>query len=152
MLRSHLFIQPIVLLGSYLSKQDREVDGVGMIRFSTALGSQRSLNCYNQSRSSDTLSRRTQTIWNAQYPLWSGHHVRGQVGLEVVVTRRTVVIGRSWPRTRDFKGRLRKPDGMRHKRTQETPSQTLMHGCKSLYDRLLLDRKSAVSGISRVHW
>ena len=69
------FIQPIVL-GSYFSKQDRGVDRVGTIRFSTALGSQRSLNCYNQSRGSDTLSRRTQTIWNAQYPLWLGHHVR----------------------------------------------------------------------------
>ena len=41
----------------------------------------------------DALSRRSQTMWNAQYPLWRGHHVREQVNLESVVTRRTVVIG-----------------------------------------------------------
>jgi len=70
--------------------------------FSTALGSQGVellLSC-NQARNPDALSRtgRPQTIWNAQYPLWLRHHAREhrQVDLETVVTRRTVVIGRSF--------------------------------------------------------
>ena len=71
-----------------------QADGVP---FQHCIRKSKKLNCYNQSINSDVLSRSSQTIWNARYPLWPGHHIREQEDLEIVVTRRTVVIGGSWP-------------------------------------------------------
>ena len=60
----------------------------GIICFSTALGSQGiELLSYNQSRNPDVLSRSSQTIWNAQYPLWLRNHVGEHVDIKNVVTR-----------------------------------------------------------------
>jgi len=59
-----LFVQPTL---SPICQQARlyQANGIDIIRFSITLGSQRRLNCYNQSKNPDAPSGESQTIWRA---------------------------------------------------------------------------------------